>query len=188
MKNRYSPSKIDKMLFEKELRNYKKFFHFIFVENYKPIKTKLYLAQYQKFCDDIREEMLINRFHYFQLTEIVLLISPLNYVYNYFTDFKGDDIIINYDAAGYTGFGNNFNLIAGSLCCWALITYHKAYFSIEPEVLFGVKSIVQNDPQILFHRPFKYKNHDILKLLERNMLLLLNLCYPFCLIGSKKNH
>ena len=169
------------MLFENEIRNFKKFLHFIIVESFKPIKTKSYLAQYQKFCHETREEMSNAKFHYFQLTEIAMLIAPLNYFYNYFTDFKGDDIMINFDITGYVDFGNNFNLVVCAFCYWAIFTFHKTYFNIEPEILDGIKSIIQNDPKFLFHKPYIYKNHNPLKLLEKKMVSVLNSTYVFCL-------
>ena len=176
------------MLFRNELRNFKKFLHFIIVESFKPIKTKAYLAQYQKFCHQIREEKSNTKFSYFQWTEIAMSIVPLNYIHNYFTDFKGEDIVINLDVIGYIEFGNNFNLIASAFCYWAILTYHKTYFSIEPEILLGIRSIVQNDPKLLFHKPYIYKNQNSLELLEKKMMFVLNSVYSLCIIGGKNLH
>ena len=173
------------MLFVNELRDFKKFLHFLLVDCFKPFKTKSYLAQYQKYCEQIREEKSNTMFHYFQWTEIAMLIVPLNYFYNYFQDNKGDDIMINFDITGYVDFGNSFNLIVCAFCYWAIITFHKTYFTIEPIVLDGIKSIVQNDPKFLFNKPYIYKNHNLLKLLEKNIMFALNSTYAFCLFGSK---
>ena len=114
-----------------------------------------------------------------------MLIAPLNYLYNYFNHFKGDDIMINMDTTGYCNFENNFNLIVCAFSYWAMYTYHMTYFSKEPEILLGIKSILQNDPKLIFHKPYIYKNQNSLKLLEKNIMFVLNSTYFFCLLTSK---
>lgn len=173
------------MPLKENLNKFKLFLYFVTVETLKPIKTKSYLTKYVNFCHEIREKRSNNNFHYYQWAEIAMLIGPLNYSYIYFNHFEGDDIVINFDLACYSGFDNNFNLIASSFCCWIVFLFHKTYFSIEPYIFVGLKSLLQNDPKALFHKPYIYKKQHSIEFLTKFIFLVLNGSYIFCLFGSK---
>ena len=158
------------------------FLKFHIVDHYARFKTIDFLNTYTILFDSLQDARASGnsvRLLPFISVHIFIIFTMFYVAYVYCNDFDPIQSFVYFDVVQLFGFKKIFNIGLLSLAMIVLYMYHKIYFDMCPVIYSGFKSILLDNPKMLFHSPYVYNGYEPIQLVKRKINVLLKYLNSF---------